>query len=246
MNCLWLSFLFFQMSQAWTMFYPRTSSFLSKTAVKSSSSVEAELFVDENEMVPIAENYVRAKYKSMAQSHGKLACTNEGAGQILRSLLPPVTPAELNTEVSKTLATIMANPKNSDDTIEEDDFVKAIVNNSYWKAAGSLVVKELIYFDALHTYYRAGTPLLNNSDYETLRDNLTGEGSVVVNMKAKETIFVMAVASSRRGDPVMDDLQYTTLKRELKAQGSWVTARSQDTLEKLGLNTFMGYLHRAL
>jgi hypothetical protein len=157
-----------------------------------------------------------------------------------------VTPAELNTEVSKTLATIMANPKNSDDTIEEDDFVKAIVNNSYWKAAGSLVVKELIYFDALHTYYRAGTPLLNNSDYETLRDNLTGEGSVVVNMKAKEAIFVMAVASSRRGDPVMDDLQYTTLKRELKAQGSWVTARSQDTLEKLGLNTFMGYLHRAL
>jgi hypothetical protein len=64
-------------------------------------------------------------------------------------------------------------------------------------------------------------------------------------MNAKEALFVTAVASARRGDSIMDDQEYENLKDELKRQGSWVTERGQDALEKHGVDTFMGYLHRS-
>lgn len=65
-------------------------------------------------------------------------------------------------------------------------------------------------------------------------------------MSAKEAQFISAVAAAKRGEPFMDDDEYAALKSELKKKGSWVVNREADALEKLGLNTFMGYLHRAL
>jgi hypothetical protein len=65
-------------------------------------------------------------------------------------------------------------------------------------------------------------------------------------MSAKEAQFVSAVAAAKRGEALMEDDEYMALKSELKKEGSWVVNREEDALEKLGLNTFMGYLHRAL
>jgi hypothetical protein len=86
---------------------------------------------------------------------------------------------------------------------------------------------------------------LNNEDYETLKENLSWEGSSVATMKANEALFITAVASSKRGQPIMGDEEYIKLKSELNKESSWVTARGQDALEKLGLDSFLGYLHRA-
>lgn len=194
----------------------------------------------------ITDKYVRAKYQECAEAHGRTYCNEVEAREVLCSFLPPVTPQELDDEVTETMELIMKNPKNQKDKIDKDDFCQAIVKNSYWKEAGDLVVKELMYFDALYHYYRTGEPLLNDNDYETLKVNLTWEGSSVATMNAKEALFVTAVASARRGDPIMRDEEYANLKKELHKQGSFVTAREQDALKKLGLNTFMGYLHRAL
>ena len=33
--------------------------------------------------------------------------------------------------------------------IDEDDFVKSMIQNSYWREAGDVVVKELMYFDSV-------------------------------------------------------------------------------------------------
>jgi hypothetical protein len=103
-----------------------------------------------------------------------------------------------------------------------------------------------MYFDALYAYYQTGESLLNNDDYEELKENLTWEGSSVATMTKKEAMFVNAVAAAKRGMPIMDDEEYASLKKDLRAQGSWVVSRGQDALEKLGLDTFLGYLHRAL
>lgn len=65
-------------------------------------------------------------------------------------------------------------------------------------------------------------------------------------MSADEIKFVSAVASAKRGDPMMDDEEYLALKSGLKEDGSWVDNRQRDALEKNGLNTFMGYLHRSM
>jgi hypothetical protein len=208
-----------------------------------SKLASSAVFVDEDEeeeIVPIAENYLRAKYRVVRKSHGHKICDKEDAKEILRSVLPPVTPEELDDEVRKTLSLFPG------DTITEDDFVSALMRNTYWISAGSLVVKELIYFDALYAYYKTGKSLLNNEDYQTLKENLSWEGSCVAAMKANEALFITAVASSKRGWPIMGDEEYTKLKSELNKESSWVTARGQDALEKLGLDSFLGYLHRAL
>jgi len=44
----------------------------------------------------------------------------------------------------------------------------------------------------------------------------------------------------------MENEEYEKLKNELKAAGSWVVNRVQDPLEKLGMDTFLGYLHRQM
>jgi hypothetical protein len=204
----------------------------------------AALFAEEEEMIPVAEHFVRAKYQACAKAHGHDVCTADDAREILRSILPPVSPKELEEEVDKTLAALVVK-KDNDVVINEDDFVKAIVQNSYWREAGDLVVKEMIYFESLHAYYQTGISILDDDDYNELKDNLIWEGSSVPNMKAKEALFVTAVAAARRGEPILDDDAYVKLKASLKQENSWVVNREADVLEKLGVNTFMGYLHRA-
>ena len=55
-------------------------------------------------------------------------CDKDEARTVLRSLLPPVSREELDEEMDKVMAYIMAsNSENSDEIIDEDDFVKAIV-----------------------------------------------------------------------------------------------------------------------
>lgn len=232
---------------AFVPMYQRTAAALSFRTSALAVLGDEDLFEDEEEMTAIAENYLHAKYKATAAAHDHKVCDKDDVREVLRSVLPPVTTQELEDEVDKTLELIMkSNPKNTDDKISEDDFVASILKNSYWRSAGSLVVKELMYFDALYSYYQTGKSILNNEDYEELKDNLTWEGSSVATMKGNEALFVTAVSASRRGDSIMEDAEYTKLKNDLKKEGSWVTARQPDALEKMGVNTFMGYLHRSL
>jgi hypothetical protein len=231
---------------------PNTAAFHVSTVLgsriydKTSSTTVVHLFDDDQDMIPIAENYIHSKYQTVAASHGRSKCDKDDAREVLQAVLPPVTPAELEGEVTKICSIIMKNPKNSATAIEEDDFVKAIVQNTYWEEAGDLVVKELMYLDSLYSYYKTGTSLLANDDYEALKENLTWEGSSVPTMSGKEALFVTAVAAAQRGRPLLNDVEYGALKEELKSQNSWVTSREADALEKLKIQTFMGYLHRAL
>ena len=64
--------------------------------------------------------------------------------------------------------------------------------------------------------------------------------------EGNEARFIFAVASNERGEPCMSDDEYSALKFELKKQNSWVVTRAMDPLERLGMNTFLGYLHREL
>ena len=63
---------------------------------------------------------------------------------LLKEILPPVSPSELEAEVS----TVMKIFGSSED-IDVFDFVSAVRANKYWQDAGELTVKELIYLDAL-------------------------------------------------------------------------------------------------
>ena len=113
-----------------------------------------ELFEDDEEMIPVAEAYIHAKYKQVTSSHGHKVATKDDVRGVLHSILPPVTLEELQKEEESIITDLLSHKQNNPDAIDEDDFVKSIFNNSYWKEAGDIVVKELSEYSiiTLHSY----------------------------------------------------------------------------------------------
>jgi hypothetical protein len=219
-----------------------------KVKFRAASRLFGSLFLDddEGEFRRVCENYLDNKYKDCKEGvEGSLECRfvcerNEIEG-ILVTLLPPVTKTELKREVDLTMQRFKGMT-----TVDAKDFYDAVISNSFWEEAGPLVVKELIYLDSLYAFYRNKQMFLGDEEYNSLKDMLTWEGSSIVSMKGNEALFVTAVAAYLRGKPILGDDEYTKLKESLKSEQSWVVERKQDSLEKLGLNTFIGYLHRSL
>jgi hypothetical protein len=91
---------------------------------------------------------------------------------------------------------------------------------------------------------------------------------MIADLKKDEAKFISSVAAYRRGMSELSDAEYEALKNKLVKvnwanllyiyiyiyitiflmihfkEKSWVVMRSPDPLEKLGIETFMGYLHR--
>ena len=202
-------------------------------------SVEGQsVFAEDAELRGIAERYLRSKYKGCVAGECRFLCDRAEIRSVLRSVLPPVSTEQLDREVETALARF-----GPADTVEEQVFLSSFLENSYWRRAGALVVKELIYLDCLQSYYSTGERLLEDEDYDELKDMLTWEGSAAVTLSSKEARFLSGVSAYRRGDPIMTDIEYEQLKSELQAERSWIVSRMQDPLEKLGLDTFLGYLH---
>ena len=118
--------------------------------------LSSTLFEDDEDMIPVAKHYIHAKYKQVAASHGHAVANKEDVREVLHSILPPVTPEELEREETSILNSLLSHKQNSADAIDEDDFVESIMRNSYWDSAGDIVVKELMYFDSV------SVPLLQN------------------------------------------------------------------------------------
>ena len=122
------------------------------------------LFEDDEEMIPVAEAYIHAKYKQVTSSHGHKVATKDDVRGVLHSILPPVTLEELQKEEESIITDILSHKQNTPDAIDEDDFVKSIFNNSYWKEAGDIVVKELSeYCVRTHIFFTYISNLCYNS-----------------------------------------------------------------------------------
>ena len=111
-----------------------------------------ELFQDDEDMIPVAEAYIHAKYKQVAASHGHDVANRKDVLEVLHSILPPVTKEELKKEEEDIMKSLLSHEKNTVDAFDEDDFVKSMIRNSYWREAGDVVVKELMYFDSVGFY----------------------------------------------------------------------------------------------
>lgn len=186
----------------------------------------------------ITSNYLKKKYSQVTQESEQASMETQ-IKSLMTKILPPLSSQELSDEI-KRLSPIISASK-----LDENSFINALVNNAYWMQAGPMVVQELIYLDSLHSYYHQKVKILNDEDYEDLKSQLTWSGSDVTSMTGKEALFVFAVASHRRGDSLLNDQQYETLKQQLLAENSWVVKRGADGLEKLGIDTYLGYLHRS-
>jgi hypothetical protein len=124
-----------------------------------------------------------------------------------------------------------------------EDFKACALGNGDWRVAGPLTVCEVIYIDALTNYYTFGRLLLGDEDYKELKAYLYGEGSSLPQLSMDEAKFVTAVYRFHRGDIILEEPVYAALKKKLQDAGSWVVKREKTPNEKLGLRSFMYYLH---
>lgn len=80
--------------------------------------------------------------------------------------------------------------------------------------------KERIFLDALQSYYISGRQLLDDAEFDILKEDLAWNGSDVVAMNRDEAKYLAAVQAYLKGDPILSDTEFDALKLQLKEDGS--------------------------
>jgi hypothetical protein len=196
------------------------------------------------ETAGIVERYLERKYDLAASGGGKVASESEPTATTLRSafsdLLPPLPEGLFQQELDKVMKPL---PKGK---VLLEDFKACALGNPDWSMAGALTVCEVIYIDSIANYYTNGRVILNDEDYNDLKEYLYGEGSSLPQLSMDEAKFVTAVYRFHRGDVIMEEPVYAALKKKLQDAGSWVVKREKTPNEAAGLRSFMYYLHLGL
>jgi len=86
--------------------------------------------------------------------------------------------------------------------------------------------KEDIFVDAMYSYY-AGKPLLDDDDFNALKDDLMWQGSRVVSLSRDEIKFMEAARAFAAEESIMSDEEYDALKKKLKDAGSFVALQTE-------------------
>ncbi|KAL7579109.1 hypothetical protein ACA910_019140 [Epithemia clementina (nom. ined.)] len=100
------------------------------------------------------------------------------------------------------------------------------------KESGDLVrltqeEKERIFLDALQAYYTTGRKLLDDDEFDLLKEDLTWSGSPVVVMNRKETAYMAALQDYLKGTPSLSDAEFDQLKKELQEEGSKIAVQTE-------------------
>ena len=74
---------------------------------------------------------------------------------------------------------------------------------------------EVMYVDALWSFYKEGKAILTDDEFDRLRMELNWQGSGFPTLHRDEIRFVEAVLASYRGEPIMSDAEYDALKLDL-------------------------------
>lgn len=89
------------------------------------------------------------------------------------------------------------------------------------RAELSIREKERVFLDAMQAFFR-GKSTLSNDEFDTLKEELTWQGSDVVTLSRDEFRFLDAAKAYEEGDPSMSNEEFDTLKKRLVDQGSVV------------------------
>mmetsp|Transcript_62256 Transcript_62256/g.124794 ORF Transcript_62256/g.124794 Transcript_62256/m.124794 type:complete len:303 (+) Transcript_62256:54-962(+) len=87
--------------------------------------------------------------------------------------------------------------------------------------------KERIFVDALQAYFYDGRELLNNLDFDQLKEDLLWQGSPVAVMGRDETKYLTAMQQYLAGKPIMSNEEFDALKQSLKSTGSVIAVNKE-------------------
>ena len=77
----------------------------------------------------------------------------------------------------------------------------------------------IIHFQ-IQSYYVSGRQLLNDAEFDLLKEDLAWNGSTMVNMNRQETKYLAAMEAYLKGKPTLPDAEFDQLKKDLKEEGS--------------------------
>lgn len=82
--------------------------------------------------------------------------------------------------------------------------------------------KERMFLDSLQSYYVSGRQVMDDAEFDALKEDLSWNGSEVVNLNRKEITYLEAMQSYMKGEPMISDTEFDTLRDELKEEKSIV------------------------
>lgn len=109
----------------------------------------------------------------------------------------------------------------------EPDEYCAIDENTGKPISLTTTEKERIFLDALQSYYVNGRQLLPDEQFDLLKEDLSWNGSKLVQMNRNEARYLAAVQSYLKGEPIMEDEEFDALKATLKEEKSQFAASTE-------------------
>jgi len=102
-----------------------------------------------------------------------------------------------------------------EDCIPDDEY--CVVDKSTGEMVRlTLEEKERIFLDAVQSYYVSGRQLLDDVEFNLLKEDLAWNGSPTVTMNRQETQYLAAVQAYLKGEPTLSDKEFDDLKTQLK------------------------------
>lgn len=80
--------------------------------------------------------------------------------------------------------------------------------------------KERMFLDTLQSYYVSGRQIMEDAEFDSLKEDLAWSGSEVVNLNRKEIQYLEAMQAYTKGEPTMANDQFDMLRDELREDGS--------------------------
>lgn len=91
----------------------------------------------------------------------------------------------------------------------------------------SVEEKERMFLDALQSYYVSGRQVMDDAEFDSLKEDLVWNGSEVVNLNRREITYLEAMQAYIRGEPIMSDGEFDTLRDELREEGSSIAVDTE-------------------
>jgi len=80
--------------------------------------------------------------------------------------------------------------------------------------------KERMFLDALQSYYVSGRQVMDDAEFDSLKEDLAWNGSQVVELNRKEMTYLSAVQAYFKGEPILSDAEFDQLRDDLREEGS--------------------------
>lgn len=87
--------------------------------------------------------------------------------------------------------------------------------------------KERMFLDALQSYYVSGRQVMDDVQFDSLKEDLAWNGSEVVNLNRKEVMYLEAMQAYIQGESIMADTEFDQLRDELREDGSAIAVSTE-------------------